>query len=223
VWRTQRPVEFDEFLASEQRRVDYWDQKAASADVFAAAVPGSVHRACVDLERAGRLDTIVTQNVDGLHQLAGSSASVVVEVHGTAREATCLSCGDRRPIDPIIEDFVRTRRPPTCGLCGGLVKPATISFGQMLDPVTVARATHAAERCDLVIALGTTLSVYPAAEVPLVAARHGAPYVIVNRGATDHDRLALVSLRIEGDVGTVFSTAVAEALGGYRGSTPGIH
>jgi len=211
VWNTQRPVDFQDFLRSEQRRVDYWDQKVASDVHIASAQPGAVHRACVALECAGMLEAIVTQNIDGLHTMAGSSPEKVVEVHGTAREAGCLDCGARSPITPHLEEFNRTRVPPKCS-CGGLLKPATISFGQQLDPLTLHDATQAAERCDLVVALGSTLSVYPAADVPLHAARRGVPYVIVNQGDTDHDGLAFVTLRIDADVGTVFSEAVAEAI-----------
>ena len=212
VWRTQRPVEFGDFLRSEDKRMEYWQQKAASAAVLAAAQPTPVHDAAVRLEGAGKLEAIVTQNIDGLHTDAGSSASAVVEVHGTAREAVCLDCGRRDDIQPLLDEFEATNTPPRCGDCGGLVKPATISFGQALDPLTVARAAQAADRCDLVIALGSTLSVYPAAAIPLEAAQRGVPYVIVNLGPTDHDHLPLVSLRIEGDVTDVFPTAVEDAL-----------
>ncbi len=211
VWKTQRPVQYQDFLRDEARRIEYWDQKVVSAKSIDAARPGKVHVACVALERAGKLEAIVTQNIDGLHTMAGSSPSRVIEIHGTARQAVCLDCGERSPINPHLEEFTRTRVPPTCS-CGGLLKPATISFGQQLDPVTIYKATIAAEECDLVIAMGTTLSVYPAADIPLQAARRGVPYVIVNRGATDHDGLSLVTLRIDGDVGETFSTAVTTAL-----------
>ncbi len=211
VWKTQRPVEFQDFVASEDSRIEYWDQKVVSAQTIAVAVPGAVHRACVDLERAGKLNAIVTQNIDGLHTMAGSSPDKVVEVHGTAREAACLDCRERSAITPVLEEFAATRSAPRCH-CGGLLKPATISFGQALDPTTMYRAQMAAEACDLVIAMGTTLSVYPAADIPLHAARRGVPYVIINQGRTDHDGSTLVTLRIDADVGEVFSTAVHQAL-----------
>lgn len=207
VWKTQRPVEFQDFLASEQSRIEYWNQKLLSGQTISAAIPGRVHHACVRLEQAGKLESIVTQNIDGLHGEAGSSPDIVVEVHGTAREVGCLDCGERSPVEPHLEQFTRTEKPPRCH-CGGLLKPATISFGQALDEETMFRAQMAAESCDLVIALGTTLSVYPAADIPLHAARRGVPYAIVNRGATDHDGSPLVTLRIEADVGHVFPGAV---------------
>jgi NAD-dependent deacetylase len=209
IWKTQQPVEFDDFVRSHERRIDYWDQKVSAAASINSARPGLVHRACVDLERAGVLGAIVTQNVDGLHSLAGSSRSKTIEVHGTTREAGCLSCGNRSPIDPHVESFVATRTPPVCGDCGGLLKPATISFGQSLDQLTLVRAGQAADAADLVVALGTTLSVYPAADIPMQAARRGIPYVIINKGRTDHDGSRFVTLRIEGDVGTIFAAAVA--------------
>ena len=211
IWKTQRPVEFHDFVRSQDRRIDYWNQKVAGAAFIDAASPGLVHEACVDLERSGRLGAIVTQNIDGLHTLAGSSISKTIEVHGTAREAGCLDCGVRSPIGPHLEAFVATGRPPECDVCGGLLKPATISFGQPLDPMTLVLASQAADGADLVVALGTTLSVYPAADIPLQAARRGVPYVIVNRGQTDHDDSAHVTLRIDADVGQTFSKAGAVA------------
>lgn len=211
VWNTQRPVEFQDFVSSHEARITYWDQKVASAEFIDAAKPGAVHLACVELEEAGKLEAIVTQNIDGLHSIAGSSVGMVVEVHGTGREAACLDCGERSPITPHLEEFTQTREPPECS-CGGLLKPATISFGQQLDPMTIHRAMAAADACDLVIAMGSTLSVYPAAGIPLKAAETGARYVIINQGATDHDGSPRVTLRIEADVGRVFSQAVAKAV-----------
>jgi len=213
VWKTQQPVQFHDFVRDEGKRVEYWDQKLISAPLIDAATPGAVHRAAVALERAGKLEAIVTQNVDGLHTDAGSSASVVIEVHGTTREAGCLDCGRRSPIGSHLAAFEQNRVPPRCDVCGGLLKPATISFGQQLDRLIVARAIQAADACDLVVALGSTLSVYPAADIPLRAAsRRGVPYAIVNRGRTEHDRMPSVTLRVEGDVGDVFATAVSDAL-----------
>ncbi len=212
VWRTQRPVEFDDFLRHEDRRVEYWRQKVVAARSIAQARPGPVHLAAVRLEHVGKLEAIVTQNVDGLHTIAGSSPAVVIEVHGTAREVTCLSCADRGPIEPHLEAFEATEVPPRCTRCGGLLKPATISFGQPLDPLTMARASQAADRADLVVALGTTLSVYPAAEIPLLAVYRGVPYAIINQGRTEHDSLPNLAVRIEAEVGEAFSEAVEDAL-----------
>lgn len=214
VWKTERPVMYQDFVNDPGSRVEYWDQKLRAADYFNDARPGPVHRACVDLERAGKLGALVTQNVDGLHASAGTSADKLVEVHGTAMEVSCLDCGDRTPTQPHIDAFAESREAPVCD-CGGLLKPATISFGQSLDPVTLYRAEQAAQEADLVVALGSTLSVYPAAEIPLIAARRGIPYAIVNRGETDHDGSIYLTLRIEGDVSTIFPPAVTLANPGF--------
>ncbi|MCL1587274.1 MAG: Sir2 family NAD-dependent protein deacetylase [Actinomycetia bacterium] len=211
VWNTQRPVMYQDFLTSEADRVTYWNQKVLAAETIEVAKPGAVHKACVVLENAGKLEAIVTQNIDGLHTIAKSSEERVVEVHGTGREAVCLTCKGRSPIVPHLKAFTDTGVPPRCH-CGGLLKPATISFGQQLDPKTMAQATQAAEACDLVIAMGTTLSVYPAAEIPLIAARRGVPYVIINQGDTEHDGMPYITLRIEAPVGPTFSQAVTQAL-----------
>lgn len=208
VWKTEQPVMYQDFVADPESRVEYWDQKLRASAYFNAARPGPVHQACVDLEAAGKLRALVTQNVDGLHAAAGTSAEVLIEVHGTAMEVSCLTCGERSPTQPHLDAFEATREAPMCH-CGGLLKPATISFGQQLDPMTLLRADQAAQEADLVISLGTTLSVYPAAEIPLVAARRGVPYVIVNRGETDHDESIHLTLRITADVSAVFPPAVS--------------
>lgn len=213
IWKTERPVPFDEFLTNEQRRIASWEQKVRAAEVLRDARPNAVHVACVELEASGKLEMVATQNIDGLHAEAGTSPGRLVELHGTGREAGCLSCGERTPIEPHLERFVATGTAPTCAACGGLLKSATISFGQALDPLVLDRAHRAAERCDLVVALGTSLSVYPAADLPLTAVRRGIPYAIVNRGGTDHDTWTGVTVRIDGDVNEVFPQVVAAAIG----------
>ena len=200
---------FDEFLASEEQRVAYWDTKLEGWPAMRDARPNAAADAIARLERLGKVEAVVTQNIDGLHQLAGSSPARVVEVHGTARRIECLSCGASFEVDPKMDEFARTRRAPRCG-CGGLLKSATISFGQALRPEVIAKAERAARAADLVVALGSTLSVYPAAAIPLIAQGRGVPYVVINRGATEHDEVA--TLRLEGDVTEVLPPAVA-ALG----------
>ena len=206
VWTRRQPVYFDEFLASEERRVEYWDQKAESFEAFRDARPNAAHEAIVALYRRGRLVGVVTQNIDGLHQAAGLPADAVVELHGTNRRVECLECGALSDPAPFVERFRRERRTPRCE-CGGLTKFATISFGQALREESLERAFALAGEADLVLALGSTLSVYPAAGVPLLALRNGAPYVVINRGETDHDHLA--TLRLEGDVAEILPPAVA--------------
>jgi NAD-dependent deacetylase len=208
VWKKRQPVYFDEFLASEHKRVEYWDFKAEGWEQFAAARPNAAHIALVTLEKLGVLHALVTQNIDGLHQAAGSSPDVLVEVHGTNRRVECLSCRQLTDPGPWVERFRATGAAPRCD-CGGLVKFATISFGQALDPSVLARASKAAAGADLVLALGSTLSVHPAASIPLIAVERGVPYGVVNRGSTDHDEIA--TLKLDGDVTELLPPAV-EAL-----------
>ena len=170
-----------------------------------------VHRAIVALERAGKVRAVVTQNIDGLHRLAGTSAELLIELHGTNALVECQSCHWRGDPEPHFEYFRLNRRPPFCH-CGGFLKPATISFGQSLDPRELERASKAAMEADLVVALGSTLSVYPAASFPLVTAQRGVPYIIINRGATDHDHESCVTLRLEGEVSDIFPAAVDSAV-----------
>lgn len=211
VWTRRKPIYYAEFMSSEAARVEHWDYKLEGWAAFRDAQPNVTHHAVVELEQAGKLLALVTQNIDGLHSRAGTSPVRLVELHGTNSLVECQSCGKRSDPEPHFQQFSKTRKAPLCG-CGGFLKPATISFGQNLRSDDLERAARAAEETDLVVALGSTLSVYPAAQVPLTAARRGVPYVIVNRGATDHDALPEVTLRLEGDVAEIFPPAVARAL-----------
>ena len=211
VWTRRKPVYFQDFLNSEAARIEHWDYKLEGWDGFRNARPNAVHHAIVALEKAGKVLTVVTQNIDGLHALAGTDPQRLVELHGTNLLVECVNCGSRTDPQPHFEFFREHRKPPICG-CGGFLKPATISFGQSLEPETLKRAEEAAMAADLVVALGSTLSVYPAASFPLMAAQRGIPYVVINRGATDHDHELAVSLRIEGDVAEIFPAAVEAAL-----------
>ena len=211
VWRERQPVYFKDFMSSAAARIEYWDQKCQAWPSFRDAEPNAVHTAIADLERAGKLAMVVTQNIDGLHSRGGTSAERLVELHGTNAAIECMSCHARSDPDAHMRSFSDTRQPPLCG-CGGYLKPATISFGQNLAPDDLERAAVAVRETDLVVALGSTLSVYPAAGFPLAAAQRGVPYAVVNRGATDHDGHVAVTLRLEGDVVELFPPAVAEAL-----------
>ena len=211
VWTRRQPVYFQDFMTSEAARIEHWDYKLEGRDAFRDARPNATHHAIVRLERAGKLHSVITQNIDGLHSLAGTSAERLVELHGTNALIECQSCHWRGDPEPHFEYFRLKRRPPLCR-CGGFLKPATISFGQNLDPKELERAGNAAMEADLVVALGSTLSVYPAASFPLLAANGGAPYIIINRGATDHDHDRCVTLRLEGEVSDIFPAAVDLAL-----------
>ena len=211
LWKRRQPVYYHDFMRSEAARVEHWEYKLEAWAAFREARPNASHAAIVRLERAGRVRAVVTQNIDGLHARAGTSAERLVELHGTNSLIECQTCGRRSAPEPHFEHFRKTRRPPVCE-CGGFLKPATISFGQNLRNEDLERAEAAAKAAELVLALGSTLSVYPAANIPLLAAAQGAPYVIINRGATEHDGLPEVTLRLEGDVAEIFPAAVAAAL-----------
>lgn len=207
VWTRRQPVYYQEFLDSDDKRREYWEYKLEGWPQFVAARPNATHAAIAALERLGRLQAVVTQNIDGLYQAAGSTAARVVELHGTNRRVECVGCGAGDEPDAAMASFERTRAVPTCARCGGWLKMATISFGQALRPEVIARGFAEAAACDLVLALGSTLSVHPAASIPLAARRRGVPYVVVNRGPTDHDDVA--TLRLEGDVAAIVPPAVA--------------
>jgi len=208
VWKRRQPVYYHDFMRSETARLEHWDFKLEGWPAFRDARPNATHDAVVKLERAGKIVAVVTQNVDGLHAKAGTSPDKLLELHGTNSLIECQTCGKRSEPEPIFEHFRITRKPPVCE-CGGFFKPATISFGQNLRTVDLERAEEAARLADMVVSLGSTLSVHPACDITLLAANRGVPYAIINRGETDHDRLPEVTLRIEGDVAALFPPAVA--------------
>jgi NAD-dependent deacetylase len=211
VWTRRRPVYYDEFLASEDAQIEYWDFKLETWAFYERAQPNPVHHAIVALERAGRVIAVVTQNIDGLHRRAGTAPERLVEVHGTDLIVECQTCHATSDPAPHLAAFSETRRPPRCS-CGGLLKPATISFGQPLRRDDLERASAAARKADLVVALGSTLSVYPAASIPLLAAERGTPYIVINQGPTEHDDHGSLTLRLEADVTAIFPPAVQAAL-----------
>ncbi len=197
-------VTLDAYLADPALRRRAWsnrrDHPAWSAE------PNPAHHALVALERAGRLHAIVTQNIDGLHQRAGSDPDRVIEIHGTLFAVECLSCGDRTSMAAALERVAAGEPDPDCRLCGGILKSATISFGQQLSRRTLHRAVTAAAAADLLLAVGTSLSVQPAAGLVEVAARAGARVVIVNASPTPYDEWADAVLREP--IGTVLPALV---------------
>jgi NAD-dependent deacetylase len=203
VWKHRQPVLYQDFLASEEARVEHWDYKLEGFEQFRNAEPNDAHRALAELERMGKISALVTQNIDGLHQDAGNSS--VIELHGTNREIECVSCGNRTPPEPAFEEFRRTRRCPVCE-CGGYQKTATISFGQAMPEDLLEKAFAVAAEADLAVSIGSTLEVQPASLVPLRVLENGAPYVVINRGATAHD--AVATLRLEGDVNEILPALV---------------
>jgi NAD-dependent deacetylase len=193
IWKTRDPARYtiQNFVRDPEVRMESWQSRLTSP--IDAAEPNKGHRAIVELERAGKVSVVVTQNIDGLHQKAGSSD--VIELHGTTREAGCLQCGRRMPIDQVLDRVREGDVDPHCELCGGLLKSATISFGQALIEADVERSMEQARACDVCIAAGSTLSVWPAAGVPLEAARRGARLVIVNESETELDDAASALIR----------------------------
>jgi NAD-dependent deacetylase len=211
VWARNRVVDFQEFTTSRAGRVEYWRQKIESWPAMRDARPNAGHLALVDLEKQGRLRALITQNIDGMHQRAGNSDEIVIEIHGTTAEAACLSCGDRIPMDEAVARVRSGDQAPECARCGGYLKPATISFGQPMPEREMARAIQAAESCEVFLAAGSSLVVQPAAALPLIAKRAGARLVIVNRTATPLDEAADLVLREE--IGAALPALAGAAVG----------
>jgi NAD-dependent deacetylase len=196
IWSRYRPVTIQEFKASEEARRRYWLYKKETFAAFAQARPNPAHAALARFEAAGRLLGVITQNIDGLHQDAGSRK--VVELHGTNRRFECLGCGRTGPAAEAQERLLAGEDVPTCRSCGAPLKAATISFGQALRPEVLEEAFALARAADLLIVLGSSLVVYPAAAIPEAAAAAGSPLIIINREPTPLDGLATVAL--QGDV-----------------------
>jgi NAD-dependent deacetylase len=191
--KAEQTSNIEYYVRDPEVRALSWQGRVAWIDRRPAPNPG--HQALVELERRGVLHTLVTQNIDGLHQAAGSDPAHVVEVHGTIHEVVCLSCEFREQAEPTLARVQAGEPDPRCLDCGGLLKSATISFGQALVPVDIDRAVEAARQCDLLLAVGSTLSVYPVAGLVPLAKQAGASVVIVNGDPTEMDDLADVVVR----------------------------
>ncbi|NNF64941.1 MAG: NAD-dependent deacetylase [Acidimicrobiia bacterium] len=201
VWTKIDPAEFtyDRYVSRADTRIQSWQMRFASGVLDAE--PNDGHRAVKQLWDSGLMIGCVTQNIDGLHALSGLPSSALVEVHGSAHGVRCLSCDDHPQLIEVKQRWESGEADPKCERCGGILKSTVISFGEAMPQKELTIAYDWAESADAVIAVGSTLSVYPAADVPATAARRGQPYLIVNRGITDHDRAA--DLKIEGDAGEV--------------------
>jgi len=184
----EKAATLQNYLADPEVRKQAWRNRLESPAW--TAQPNSGHRALVDLERQGKLHTLITQNIDGLHQAAGSEPDLVVEVHGTIREVGCMNCGERAPMERVLDRVRAGEADPECRTCGGILKSATISFGQSLVADDLGRAERAARECDLLLAVGSTLAVYPICDVVPIARRLGASVIIVNAEPTQFDDLA---------------------------------
>lgn len=188
IWENADPVLFDDFVASEASRLEYWRQKSQAHKEYSEARPNVGHQVLARWQADGILDGVITQNIDGLHQDAGSRD--VLEIHGTARDVMCLDCSWRDGANNWVDEFFETGVPPRCPGCQGPLKHATISFGQMLDADTLRRCARLAETSDLFLAMGSSLVVHPAAGLPAAARQSGAKLVIINRDPTDFDHVA---------------------------------
>ena len=206
IWTKYPPVEFDDFLRSADMRREFWRRKFAIHGTVQDAEPGRGHRAVAELVRRGRVSRVITQNIDGLHQRSGVPDEKLIELHGNTTYAHCLECGERHELGPIMETFDADESLPTCRACGGLVKTATVSFGEPMPEEAMRRAEADTLRCDLFLAIGSSLRVYPAAAFPALAKRNGARLVILNREPTEID--ALADLVVNGEIGPTLGTVV---------------
>ncbi len=206
IWSKYRPIEFGEFMASQEARREYWRRKFATPGTVAEAKPNQGHLAVAELVKRGKVSAVITQNIDGLHQASGVPAGRVIELHGNTTYAHCLDCGKEYDLDPIRDAFLADETLPVRAACGGAVKTATISFGQAMPEAEMERAREETLGCDLFLAVGSSLVVYPAAGFPALAKESGARLVIINREPTGLD--ALADLVINAEIGPTLGAAL---------------
>jgi NAD-dependent deacetylase len=199
LWSRNRPIPFDEFVVSSEARNEAWRRRFAMEPTFAAARPGRGHRALASLYKAGKIPSIITQNIDNLHQMSGFAPDHVVELHGNTTYARCIGCGRAYDLAWVKQSFETSGDAPDCTVCDEPVKTATISFGQSMPEDAMRRATELAQRCDLFLAIGSSLVVWPAAGFPMLAKNSGARLVIINNEPADQDDIA--DLVIRHDIG----------------------
>jgi NAD-dependent deacetylase len=207
-WLANRPIPFDRYMASAEARAEAWRRKFVMDDLYRDARPGRGHLALASLHAHGRLRAVITQNIDNLHQMSGLPPESIVELHGNGTYAKCLTCDQRHDIEWVRLRFEAAGVPPACSSCGGIVKSATISFGQPMPEDSMQRAFSALDGCDLFLAVGSSLVVQPAARFPLIAQRQGSKLVIVNREPTPLDDAAHMVVR--GEIGPILAAAVAK-------------
>jgi NAD-dependent deacetylase len=207
IWTKMRPIDFSDFLASQEARDESWRRRFAMQDQFGGAKPGRGHQALASLYKPGKSPGVVTQNIDNLHQASGIAAEHVVELHGNTTYATCLDCATRYELPWVRQFFDASGRAPSCPSCGGHIKTATVSFGQAMPEAEMRRAEEMTRSADLFIAIGSSLVVWPAAGFPLMAKRNGASLVIINREPTEFDELA--DLVVRHDIGEVLEPFIA--------------
>jgi NAD-dependent deacetylase len=206
VWSRMKPIYFQEFVGDPAKRREAWERAFSGRAGWTGREPNAGHFAVARLVARGKAAAVITQNVDNLHQASGVPAEQVIELHGNASYATCLECGERHELAELKDSFLKAGEIPYCRVCGGLVKTATISFGQSMPEEPMARAEAETLACDLFLVLGSSLVVYPAAGFPLLAKRNGAKLAIVNREPTDQD--AYADLVLHDEIGPALSAAV---------------
>ena len=194
LWTRFKPIMFDDFVASEATRIESWKRKFAMEKELATPAPNKGHEVVAELVAAGKVACVITQNIDNLHQDSGIPDDQIVELHGNGSYAVCLACGLRHELAAIRAAFEKAPHAPVCADCGGMVKSATISFGQAMPEAEMRRAEAATRACDLFLAIGSSLQVFPAAGFPLMARENGAKLVILNREPTEMDGLAQLVL-----------------------------
>jgi NAD-dependent deacetylase len=197
IWSKMSPIYFDEFVRSEEARREAWRRKIVMDKDFMAAEPNRGHRAVEKLVRIGKVSSVITQNIDGLHEASGIPAEKIIELHGNGTYAKCLMCETRYELAPIKEAFERDGTLPACSWCSGIVKTATVAFGQQMPEEPMLRAREETLACDLFLAVGSSLVVYPAAGFVPMARQNGAKLVIINRDPTELDELADLVLNRE--------------------------
>jgi len=206
IWSKYQPIMFQDFMASEEVRRESWRRGKETYHLFADVEPNPAHHAIVELEKMGKLNCLITQNIDNLHQKAGNSPDLVIELHGTAMYVLCMDCGKRWPRGDIQEWLEQGVETPTCDECGGIMKSATVSFGQPMPEAETTEAQRRAQQAEVFIVMGSSLVVFPAAQMPMIAKQNGAKLIIINLGETAYDEHA--DVRISGKAGEVMERLI---------------
>jgi NAD-dependent deacetylase len=213
IWTKMQPIAFQDYLADPQARRLSWQRRLEMEETWKTVQPNGGHRAVAELVVRDKVSHVITQNIDALHQVSGVPAAQVIELHGNTRHAKCLDCGTRTEIADVLAHFRAHGDAPDCAACGGLIKTATVSFGQPMPEGEMARAQAAALACDLMLVLGSSLSVYPAAGFPLLAQRNGARLAILNRDETPQDQYA--DLVINAEIGPTLRAVIDHLVTGW--------
>ena len=203
IWKTSQPIYFQDFVNSEEKRIESWERKFSNELNINKAKPNQGHQKIAEIMKKKDLSHLITQNVDNLHQESGVSDKQITELHGNATYAKCLDCNLRYDLAELKETFLSTKKPPLCSVCNGLIKTATISFGQAMPEEEMVIAQKKSISCDLFISIGTSLAVFPAADLPVLAKETGSKLVIINNEPTQMDHIA--DLVINRDISEVFS------------------